>query len=347
MNFLKVFFLLCFTLTSVVALADRWYEDIMNVRWKYTVRNNREVVILGIEKDTSGKIIIPTDINGLPVKSIDTSAFLWCSKVNEVFIPNSITNIGVSAFAHTSIRSIKLPENITHISKYMFSGCEYLQSIRIPSNVTNIGDYAFSSCENFRSISLPERVKSIGKGVFSRCENLERIYGIENIRLIGDGALKGCKKLFRGTAFNVYRDVLYDYHGDWYNVTIPNEIQEISSYAFEGYGYHPIVHLIIPESVKKVNKAAFCRSRIKKISLPNNIRNIEDSVFSGSYIESIVLPNSLTNIGRYAFKDCHFIKEIVIPDSVVSIGEGAFEGCENLATIRIPNSVVSIGEGAF
>lgn len=51
-----------------------------------------------IPQDTSGDIIIPEKLNGLPVTSIMNFAFANCTKITSVIIPDSVTTIGQSAF---------------------------------------------------------------------------------------------------------------------------------------------------------------------------------------------------------------------------------------------------------
>ena len=48
--------------------------------------------------------------------------------------------------------------------------------ITIPEGVTRIGDYAFSGCSSLTSITIPNSVTSIGESVFSNCNNLKTIY---------------------------------------------------------------------------------------------------------------------------------------------------------------------------
>lgn len=58
-----------------------------------------------------------------------------------------ITKIGVSAFEHTMIKSVKLYDNITQIGCYAFYDCVNLQTVYIPKSVTIIEFYAFSNCD--------------------------------------------------------------------------------------------------------------------------------------------------------------------------------------------------------
>ena len=48
-----------------------------------------------------------------------------------------------------------MPDSITEIGESAFSGCENL-NIQIPDNITEIGSYAFFGCKALESITIPE-----------------------------------------------------------------------------------------------------------------------------------------------------------------------------------------------
>ena len=53
----------------------------------------------------------------------------------------------------TSLRSYTIPNNITAIGEYAFSGYNGLTGVVIPSTVTSIGAYAFRYCSGLESIT--------------------------------------------------------------------------------------------------------------------------------------------------------------------------------------------------
>lgn len=71
---------------------------------------------------------------------------------------DSKTIIGVN---NKSITHITIPEGVTTIEKWAFSGCSSLKSIKIPNSVTTIGDGAFRGCSSLQSIDIPNSVTKI------------------------------------------------------------------------------------------------------------------------------------------------------------------------------------------
>lgn len=53
----------------------------------------------------------------------------------------------------TSLRSYTIPNNITAIGEYAFSGYNGLTEVVIPSTITSIGAYTFRYCHELRSIT--------------------------------------------------------------------------------------------------------------------------------------------------------------------------------------------------
>ena len=91
-------------------------------------------------------------------------------------IPNSVTRIGLWAFSGCkSLTSITIPYSVTIINDDAFFNCKSLKEITIPNSVTDIGEEAFYNCESLTSITVPDTVTSIGDSAFSNCKSLNEI----------------------------------------------------------------------------------------------------------------------------------------------------------------------------
>ncbi|MDR0920732.1 MAG: leucine-rich repeat domain-containing protein, partial [Oscillospiraceae bacterium] len=93
---------------------------------------------------TDTELEIPAEINGYIVNSIGEDAFLGCSSLTSIIIPEGVTSIGNGAFWDcSSLCSITIPEGVTSIGNSAFMYCSSLTGATIPEGVISIGGSAF------------------------------------------------------------------------------------------------------------------------------------------------------------------------------------------------------------
>ena len=128
---------------------------------------------------------------------IETATNTLIQGSNTTIIPNSVTKIEYFAFLGcTGLTSVTIPNSVTaEIGYYAFLGCTGLTSVTIPNSVTGIGSYAFLGCTGLTSVTIPNSVTSIGCAVFSSCTGLTSITIGNNVMWIGEDAFANCKNL--------------------------------------------------------------------------------------------------------------------------------------------------------
>ncbi len=320
--------LMVVSLVPMSALADKSNTDVAYAVERGNIYFDKAK---GTITDCDGSVTkasIPAEIDGVAVTSIGEDAFLSCTSLTGVTIPNSVTRIGDRAFRNcTSLASVTIPNSVTSVGNYAFVYCTSLASVTIPNSVTSIGVSVFYGCTSLVSIDIPDSVTSIDRYAFSGCTSLTSIDIPNSVTLIGEGAFSGCTSLA--------------------SINIPNSVTSIDNYAFQGCT--SLASIVIPDSVTSIGNSAFngCTS-LASVDIPNSVTSIGEVAFSGcTSLTSIDIPNSVTSIDRYAFYGCTSLASIDIPNSVTSIDYSAFSGCTSLASIDIPNSVTSIGGSAF
>jgi hypothetical protein len=90
---------------------------------------------------------------------------------------------------------VTIPDGVTSIGNYAFSGCSNLTSVAIPAGVTSIGDGVFYFCSSLTSVTIPDGVTSIGRQAFDGCSNLTSVSIPDSIKMIGKDAIPPNMKL--------------------------------------------------------------------------------------------------------------------------------------------------------
>ena len=120
------------------------------------------------------------------VTKIGEKAFSDCCLLESIAIPKSVTKIGDLAFVRcTSLESIVVADDnpaydsrkggnaiIETETNTLIASCK---TTFIPESVTTIGQYAFSGCTSPKNITIPEGVIYIGERAFMDCTSLEGI----------------------------------------------------------------------------------------------------------------------------------------------------------------------------
>lgn len=132
--------------------------------------------VSGLGSCTDENIYIPSTYQGLPVSNISYAAFMGCSNILSITIPESVTYIEACAFYNcTNATTISVPNSVTCIEYSAFFNCSSLTSINIPDGITRIWDYTFRGCTSLTSITLPEGITSIDYEAFHSCTTLAEV----------------------------------------------------------------------------------------------------------------------------------------------------------------------------
>lgn len=302
---------------SVLPLADSaeeytWgqYESLT-----YTKYDNH-VEIHVCDSSVEGEVVIPAEIEGLPVTVIEKYAFYYCNEMTGVIIPDSIVSIGDNAFYH----------------------CRSLTVVTIPEGVTSLGDNVFSLCDNLAEIKIPESVVSIGNLAFSNTKWLEDrreeapLVTVNNILVDwenceGDIVIPDGITGIAGHTFALCSGIT--------SVTLPDSLTSIGERAFAGCT--GLTEITIPESVTSFGEYAFVAcDGLTSVTLPESLTSIENGMFEGcAGLKSIKIPDSVTKIGDQAFMGCFNLTSVTVPESVKSIGAYCFACCKSLGDINI------------
>lgn len=166
--------------------------------WKYESTQEKNEYYIAEYLGKSTKIRIPALFQSKPVVKINNNSFLNKSDIEQVEIPQTITEIGMNAFyGCSSLTSVDIPRSVQTIGAYAFYGCEKVKKITIGTSteLKSIPRFCFANCTNVTEVSIAYGVESIGDKAFLNCTSLESIVIPASVKSINDSAFKNCTSL--------------------------------------------------------------------------------------------------------------------------------------------------------
>ena len=115
---------------------------------------------------------VPKEIEGLPVKYIAPQACRSNEAIAELYLPETVIEIGEFAFAECENLTKVVMKGAEKIGFSAFARCDKLSSISLPSNLEVIDDSAFEGCTVLGKVKIPKSVTKIGVDAFSGCDRL-------------------------------------------------------------------------------------------------------------------------------------------------------------------------------
>ena len=356
-----------------------------------------------------GRSVLDSVIIGDSVANIASRAFKNCSGLTTLTLGSSVATIGSEAFdgcthlsyvnylgsiedwckinfstiqsnpvwyAHhlyingVELTSLTIPNSISAIGWFSFSGCNSLTSVTIPSTVGCIYDAAFRECrglltvffnsdscivggweDNTRpfyhsgnqcTLTIGNNVKTLNSSMFKCFDGMSTVIFGDSLRVIGSDAFSWCNGL-----------TLVNYSGavqDWLSINFGNIDANPLWHAHHlNINGTEVTSLAIPNGFTNIKQftLAGCRG-LTDLTIPNGVYTIENNAFEGcSSITGLTIPNNVTSIGGSAFKNCTAITSLIFPNTLTTISNEAFAGCTGITELTIPSSVTTIGSNAF
>lgn len=337
---------LCLSLTLVLsvlfsfntAFAKKKFEECENFVCKGFMccyLRDDYVYIYGYKGDKVKELVVPSTVEGYPVKSIvfseedrcgdscdlvekvtvsegieSIAGFDLLKNLKEIYLPNSVTNIGMDTFSSCEkLSTIRLGNKIEKIEASAFSGTEYVKNhledgvvyynnyliysendvknIVVKDGTTLIADGAFSYKDKLESISLPDSITKMPS--FKECTHLKEVNIPKGVKRLPRSCFKYCKSLK--------------------SITVPENITYIPRYCF--MNCKKLSNVTLSKNVAQIYKNAFrgCKS-LKTITLPKGLKVISTGAFLNSGLESIYIPKKVETIRRHAFSKCKNLKTV-------------------------------------
>ncbi len=293
---------------------------------------------------------------GLPVTSISGFGGPPYNSM-DVLIPDTVTNIGNSAFASCNVAEITIGSNVISIGHDAFSSCVQLYNVTIPDSVVSLGFDVFGYCSSLAEIT-------IGAGVTNVISGLSGLFvNCWNLTMINVDASNRAYSSVDGVVFDKNQTTLVSCPpGTKGSYSIPNGVLNIGADAF--FSCFNLTNITFSAGVTNIiisqeNAFSDCLNlQSITVDASNSAHSSADGVlfdkkqttlldFPGRKGGNYSVPKSVVNIGDFAFIGCEILTNVTMSDGVAEFGDAAFGDCEKLVNLTIPSSLASIGNSAF
>lgn len=266
----------------------------------------------------------------------DKTILIRCPSVRKgsFTIPDTVTNISAYAFSGCGcLTQIIIPKTIMTIESGAFERCCSLKEINIPDSVTEIGLGAFEGCSSLEQIIIPDSVKKMDARVFAECKNLKSVFFSKNLTEIPDTTFLECHSLksIRIPSFIQKIGVCaFRFCKSLTNVNISSGVKKINQHAF--FNCPSLASIEVPDSTDVANNAFDEHTKIiRKISMIeiqgcyNTAKVFTDNIDSDAYAQILQMMNQVwsRNMSVRIMPDVH-----------------AGKGCTVGTTMAIENRIV-------
>lgn len=246
----------------------------------------------------------------------DTSFNNPDSNLRQVFLPQSLREIGECAFRNSTIEKIVIPAGVERIETGAFENCWSLESIEIHGEDTYLASDAFGTVQ--------------GSMYFSKA--------------VAEAYQTWLYAQDRADDFFVWHDILMVYDGESLTPEIPQGVRGINGYAF---AYRQsITAVTIPDSVEYIGSHAFEGCALTQVTIPGSVERIENGAFEDcASLASVSFSQGLKYIGYGAFRDTA-LSEVILPQGLEEVDYDAFY-VPGIISVSAPDSLWRVDPGAF
>jgi len=270
--------------------------------FEYRLNKDGDKVIISKYIGSSGTVVIPLTIEGMPVARLDPEQDVKSTGGGLLGVAKLVAKGGEDGIFKNAV-NVYVPDGID-IWPRVFRDCKRLKEVRLPDDLEYIGEGLFDGCGQLETVSIPSALKSIGAWAFKKCKKLTRIDLPDNIG-IGSYAFEesGIKQI------------------RW-----PVSSEAIRMGTFKKSALESI---IIPEGVERIDGRAFeeC-TKLTSVSLPSTIKYIGWTANADDLAGAI-----LSARDGSAFRKCKNLTTLNIPDSVSEIN---LYGLYNFTETNLP-----------
>ncbi|ELP89528.1 hypothetical protein EIN_127160 [Entamoeba invadens IP1] len=286
---------------------------------------SKDLELYGTEIDYSViKSINDVDKNVIIKNIINLKKYIsesYCD-ITKFVIPSKIECINTCNFVSENLREIDISLVTKKVTRYCFSGAQFLQSVTFSNTLEKIGDEVFINCNSLKNITFPKSLKKVGKRCFANCYSLENVCCESKEVVYNSQCFMNC-----------------------FNLNCVPKIQHLKNGVF--WGCNSLVKFDSFENVESIPHCTFMKCyNLREIILPKTLKTIGKFAFKNCVsLESVTFPKLLNTIEDGCYMNCSKLCRVNLGHLNITFGSDVFEGCTSLNSILFENENVLFYDG--
>lgn len=138
----------------------------------FTYKDYGEGIVIEGYTGSPSTLEVPESIDGKTVVAIGENAFTGLTKLKKVVLPDTVTEIGATAFADCENLTRVEAKGVVTIGVGAFQSCVDLKEIKLSESVAVIEDRAFQGCGKLQELTVSSSLVEIGTDALAGCGNL-------------------------------------------------------------------------------------------------------------------------------------------------------------------------------
>lgn len=310
---------------------------------------------------------------------------------DSLIVPEEVKGKKVTSVARldsAKLQEIVLPDSVTEIKEEAFAGCSSLREITLGDTLQTVGDGAWKNCPSLHKLLLPQSIQTFGKAVFegtpieyNTVGGMNYVGNEENPYLVLVGAEETLSVARVHEETKVAAKACFEGSGiadaDMGNLThLPEDLfagcrdliradisaaTELGAHCFEQCAN--LTDVVFCERLSVIGERAFSGcGKLKSVTIGSGVKKIGDRTFAGCdglkevhaadlaawcKIEFGAFEANPLSVAHRLFIGGEEIVNLQIPEGVTAIAKGAFMFCDSFKSVEIPASVSAIDEYAF
>ena len=329
--------------------------------WSYYASSDdagNTVYVIDHYYGSASSVTLPATLGGKQMYGVNFYYGGLPDTVTSVAFPDSIQEIGASAFYGTNVRTVTFGQNsqLTTIDEQAFCYTP-LTEFTLPAHVKTLGHEAFYN-SGLTKLTLNTKLEpmtyvgnvSSGNNLYEVTTHYNPCGGCSGVTFVVPDGSKNYR-MENGALLSKDGSILYAQQSNLGGGTyvVPSGVKVLGAYALCNNG--TFSNIVLPQGLTTMEEYCLYNTSIQSLDMPDSVVHVQGNICENcSDLQSVRIGNGLEELGECAgwecFYGCSSLSSLTLGSKLRVIGNSCFAG-SRLTSVYLPDSLQQINFGAF